>query len=370
MTFAEPTFLYALLLLPVAALFLLWATRRRQVALTRLGNPALVEKLSTTVNWRGRRWQTWLWFLALTLLIIALARPQWGTKIEVVEQQGVQIMAALDVSKSMLAEDIKPDRLSRAKLEIADLMNHLGGDEVGLVLFSGASFIQFPLTSDYATARSFLDSARPEVISKPGTAIGDAIRTAMSGFDPTRASQKVIILITDGEDHEADTLTMAQKAADEGIVLYTIGFGSPEGEPIPEYNAQGQAIGYKKDQQGEVVLSKLDEATLQRIAQIGHGQYYRASADGSEVTALISELNQLQKAKLAKQFETRGVERFQSILLVVLAAMMAIELIPDRIRQKSGPKRQLIAATAQKTESLQSYLRQTFASPGGGPAED
>lgn len=364
MTFAEPTFLYALLLLPVAALFLLWATRRRQAALTRLGNPALVEKLSATVNWRGRRWQTWLWFLALTLSVIALARPQWGTKIEVVEQQGVQTMVALDVSKSMLAEDVKPDRLSRAKLEIADLMNHLGGDEVGLVLFSGASFIQFPLTSDYATARGFLDSARPEVISKPGTAIGDAIRTAMSGFDLKRASQKVIILITDGEDHEADTLAMAQKAADEGIILYTIGFGSPEGEPIPEYNDQGQAIGYKKDQQGEVVLSKLDEATLQRIAQIGHGQYYRASADGSEVTALISELSQLQKAKLAKQFETRGVERFQSFLLIVLAAMMAIELIPDRVRQKSARKRQLLAAAAQKTESLQSYLQQTYVSPG------
>ena len=159
---------------------------------------------------------------------------------QVVERTGVQVMVALDVSESMLAEDIKPNRLSRAKLEISDLMSRLGGDEVGLVLFSGASFIQFPLTSDYTTAQSFLDGARPGVISKPGTNIGDAVRTAMSGFDENSNSQRVIVLITDGEAHDAEAMNAVQQAADEGVIFYTIGFGSPEGVPIPETDAGWQ----------------------------------------------------------------------------------------------------------------------------------
>ncbi len=378
MNFAEPAFLYGLILLPAVFLFVLWASRRKQAATSRLGDPALVEKLSATVNWRGRQWQMWLWFLVLALLILALARPRWGSEVQVVEQQGVQVMVLLDVSQSMLAEDIKPNRLSRAKLEIADLMNRLGGDEVGLVLFSGASFIQFPLTSDYATARDFLDSARPSVISKPGTAIGDAIRTAMTGLDPNLASQKVIVLVTDGEDFDTDTLDTAQRAADEGVVFYTIGFGSPEGEPIPVYNGEGEVTGFKKDQQGEVVLSRLDETTLQRIAQIGNGQYYRASADGHELDALVSELNKLQKAALSSQFETRGIERFQVFLLVALTAMIARELIPDRVKQKSRTARSVFrrrsrAETAQSTASGQqsTVSNQSLASyPEGTRSQD
>ena len=345
MTFAKPIFLYGLLIsLPLMGLFLLWAGRRRRADLARLGNPTLVQRLSSTVNWRGRRWRDALWLVVLALLLITLARPLWGTVTQTVEQEGIEVMVALDVSQSMLAQDIKPDRLSRAKMEIADLMTRLGGDEIGLVLFSGASFIQFPLTSDYATARTFLDNARPEVISRPGTAIGDAIRTAMAGFDMSRASQKVIVLITDGEDHGGDALAMAQTAAEQGIMLYTIGFGSPQGEPIPEHDSQGEIIGYKKDQQGQVVLSKLDEATLQQIAQVGGGQYFRATADGSELTALVSELDTLQKAELSAQFEIRGIERFQTFLLTALALMIAREFIPDRVlpraaRHKATKKR-------------------------------
>jgi len=325
-------------------LFVLWAARRREAALARLGNPDLVRRLTSSVNSRGRRWRTVLWFVALTALIISLARPQWGSEAQVVKQQGIEVMVALDVSNSMLAQDVKPDRLSRAKLEIADLMTRLGGDEIGLVLFSGASFVQFPLTSDYATARTFLDNARPEVISKPGTNIGDAIRTAMSGYDYNRASQKVILLITDGEDHEADTLDVAQQAADQGIILYTIGFGSPQGEPIPEYNAQGEVVGYKRDQGGEVVLSKLDETTLQKIAQIGSGKYYRATADGSELGALVSELNTLQKGELANQIETWGIDRFQGFLAVALVALIAMELIPDRVRERVAKRRAAVGS--------------------------
>ena len=339
MDFAQPVFLYALILVPLAGLFLLWARHRRRADLARLGDPSLVLRLSNTVNWRGRRWRDALWLAVLALVIFALARPMWGTVTQTVEQEGIEVMIALDVSSSMLAQDIKPDRLSRAKMEIADLMERLGGNEIGLVLFSGASFVQFPLTSDFGTALTFLDNARPEVISRPGTAIGDAIRTAMTGFDMARASQKVLVIITDGEDHEGDALAMAEMASEQGVLLYTIGFGSPEGEPIPEYNVMGEVIGYKKDQNGEVVLSHLDEAMLQQIAQAGGGRYFPASASGGELTALVDELDALQKTELASLLEIRGIERFQPFLLAALALMVAIEVIPDRLARKAARRR-------------------------------
>ncbi len=321
--------------------------------MARLGNPILVQRLSSSVNARGRRWKDALWIVVLAALLVALARPQWGSVTETVEQEGIEVMVALDISKSMLAQDVKPDRLSRAKMEISDLMERLGGDEVGLVLFSGASFVQFPLTSDYATARTFLDNARPEVISRPGTAIADAIQTAMRGFDVNRPSQKVIVLITDGENHEGDALAMAQTAGEQGVRIYTIGFGSPDGEPIPEYDDRGEIAGYKKDQNGEVVLSRLDETTLQQIAEAANGQYYRATASGSELDLLVNELNTLQTAELASVLDVRGIERFQSFLLVGLLALVAAELIPDRVVQ--GARRKL----AEKRMAMQ-----------GGPVVD
>jgi Ca-activated chloride channel family protein len=330
MTFGQAQLLYGLILIPLMALLLLWAARQKKGAVARLGNPALIERLSQSVNRRGRRWQIVLWFVALTLIIISLARPQWGSEVQMVEQQGIEIMVVLDVSQSMLAEDIKPNRLSRAKLEIVDMMDRLGGNELGLVLFAGASFIQFPLTSDFATARSFLDSAHPGVISRSGTAIGEAIQTALEGFNWQRASQKVIVIMTDGEGHEGDPLEAARQAAEMDVLIYTIGFGSPKGEPIPEHNTAGEITGYKKDAQGEIILSKLDEVMLQQIALAAGGQYYRASAAGNELSALAAELDNLQKTELESRFETRHIERFQIFLLVALLAIIVGEVIPDR----------------------------------------
>lgn len=330
MTFGQYEFLYGLILIPIMALFLLLMNKRKQAALARLGNPSLLERLSQSVNWRGRRWQLFLWFVVLSLLIIALARPQWGSEVQVVEQQGIEIMVTLDVSRSMLVEDIKPNRLTRAKLEIVDLMERLAGDEMGLVLFSGASFIQFPLTSDFATARSFLDGANPDVISRPGTAIAEAIQTALNGFNWQRASQKVILILTDGESHEGKPLEVAQEAAERGVIIYTIGFGSPKGNPIPKYNQRGEIIDYEKDQSGKTILSKLDEITLQEIALITNGKYYRASATGRELDSLVADLESIEKAELESRFETRQIERFQGFLLLALFALVINEFIPDR----------------------------------------
>lgn len=335
MDFAQPIYFLCFIPLLVLGLLLLFLNKRKEAAIARLGMPELVKKLSAKVNWSGRRWKLILWFAALSFLIIALARPRWGSKVEYIEQQGVEIMVALDVSESMLAEDLKPTRLARAKLEITELMDRLEGNEIGLVLFSGAAFVQFPLTSDFATARMFLDSARPGIISRPGTAIAEAIEVAVSGFNEERSSQKVIILLTDGENHEGDVLSATNDAAEEGIIIYTIGFGSPNGEPIPEYDPLGNLIGYKRDQQGEIVLSRLDETTLQQIALLTNGRYFRASADGREVGFLADEISELQTASLESRFETRRIERFQWFLGLAILALVTIELIPERVQSTS-----------------------------------
>jgi Ca-activated chloride channel family protein len=331
MQFAQPQFLIlGLVLLPIVAIFFWWARRKQHMAINALGNDELIARLSADTNWRGRRWRTFLRLLALAMLVIALARPQWGSEVREIEQEGLQVMVALDVSQSMLAEDIKPTRLARAKLEIADLTERLDGDEVGLTLFSGASFVQVPLTTDYLTALNYLDSARPQVISRPGTVIGEAIRTATGAFDDALDNQKVLIVMTDGEDRETDPLAAAQEAADAGVLIYTIGFGTPEGEPVPETNEFGEVVDFKRDQNGEVVLSRLDEGTLQAIAQTGGGKYYRATADGSELDSLLREIDDLQRAQLQSRFETTYIERFQLFLALALGALILAEFIPDR----------------------------------------
>lgn len=336
MQFAYPQLLIGLLLVPAVGLFTLWASRRQNQALDRLGDRNLIDRLSANINWRGRRWQTILRLIALTLFILALARPQWGSEVREIEQEGLQVMVALDVSQSMMAQDIKPSRLDRAKLEIADLMERLDGDEIGLVLFSGASFVQVPLTSDYQTALNYMDSAGPNSISRPGTVIGDAIQTAVNAFDPELSSQKVLVILTDGEDRETDPLLAAEEAAESDILIYTIGFGTPEGEPVPELDPYGQVIGYKTDDNGNTVLSQLDESTLQTIADTGNGEYYRATADGRELDSLLAEIDDLQQAQLQSRFETRYIERFQIFLALAISAMVIGELIPERRSSRAG----------------------------------
>ena len=330
MTFAKPTYLFFLFLIPFFGLFLFAVNKSQTKALKRLGEASLIKKLTENINWRGRKWRTALWFVSVFLLIFSLARPQWGSEVREIEQEGLQVMVALDVSQSMMTQDIKPDRLTRAKLEIADLMHRLNGDEIGLVLFSGASFIQVPLTSDYNTALTYLDSAQPGVISRPGTVIGDAIRTAMQGFDPDLSSQKVLVVMTDGEDHETNPLAVAQEIADQDVLIYTIGFGTPEGEPVPVTDTNGNIVDWKRDQAGNVIVSMLDEETLKSMAEVGNGNYYRAAADGRELDSLLAEIDKLQRAQLQNRFEVKYIERFQYFLGLSLLALLVAEMIPDR----------------------------------------
>jgi len=349
MIFAKPEFLYGLVLIPAAALFFWWARNQQHKALSLMGEEKLIRKLTANLNWSGKKWKTVLQVATLALIVIALARPQWGSEVREIEQEGLQIMVALDVSASMLAQDIKPNRLERAKLEIADLMKKLNGDEIGLVLFSGASFIQVPLTTDYNTALVYLDNARPEVISRPGTVIGDALRTAWNGFNQERNSQKVLVLMTDGEDHESDPVAAARELVDNGVLLYTIGFGTPEGEDIPVLDESGNIIDYKKDQNGDVILSSLDEQTLIELADIGSGEYYRATASGSELGHLLDEIDRLQTAQLQTRFETNYIERYQLFLGLALVLLVISEMIPERKwKQLRSPTKRQKASAAKK----------------------
>jgi Ca-activated chloride channel family protein len=329
MEFVKPDYLYLLGSVPIVIIFLVWTAAQRRTALMALGAPDLIAALSANVSQRKRRWKTVLWLLTLITLIVALARPRWGTQVTVKVQEGVEVMVALDVSSSMLAEDIKPNRLTRAKLTIEELMDRLGGHEIGLVIFSGAAFVQFPLTADFYTARSFLEAANPESISRPGTALEEAIRVAMDGFPEEHATSRVILLLTDGEGHEGDPLTVAQDAAQEDVMIHAIGFGSPRGEPIPIRNAQDEVTGYKKNEQGETVLSRLDEVTLQRIVNETGGHYFRASAGGAEIDAIVEAIGALQTGTQEGQFEMQGVERFMWFAGTALLALTVETLLTD-----------------------------------------
>ena len=331
MSFGQPLFLYALLLVPAMAAFMAWVSRRRRRDILRIGDASLIERLTSGISWRGRRWRAGLLLAATALTVIALARPQWGSQTEIVERRGAQVMVVLDVSESMMAEDVLPNRLRRAKLEVVDLMGRLSGDEIGLVLFSGASFIQHPMTGDYSTARVFLESARPGVISRPGTAIDDAMLTALNGFDSLRSSQRVVLLLTDGEGHEGNPLAAAQHLAASGVLVYVIGFGSPDGEPIPEYDRNERRIGYKLDSEGEIVFSRLDEDTLRQIAGTTGGRYYRAGPGSAAVEDLVEQMKDIQRESLETEFGDRPIERFQLFLLVSLVALVAAELMPLRV---------------------------------------
>ena len=338
MTFGAPQYLYALAALPALMLFLRWAWGRRTAALRRIGDPVIVGRLGLETGRLVRSVRLALWFVGVVLLIVGLARPQWGSDIEIVEQGGVQVMVALDISRSMLAQDLKPTRLDRAKLEISDLISRLEEDEVGIVLFSGASFIQFPLTSDHATARTYLNHASPNAITRQGTVIAEAIETAMVGFSTERDTQKIIVIMTDGENHEGDPVTAARQAAGQGAVIYTVGFGSPEGGAVPDYDERGNITAYRQDAQGQVILSRIDEVALQQIADSGDGRYFRA-ADSGAMAGLAEEIDAFQDQSLQSEFNQRKVERFQLFLLAGALCLALAELTTDRLSIPRGRRR-------------------------------
>jgi Ca-activated chloride channel family protein len=265
-----------------------------------------------------------LQLIAFSAGVIMLSRPQFGSKIEDVKKQGVEVIIALDVSNSMLAEDIQPDRLTRAKQAISRLVDNLDNDKIGLIVFAGDAYIQIPITTDYLSAKMFLSAINPNIVPKQGTAIGAAINLGVRSFSPGEGKSKAIIIITDGENHEDDPVKDAEDASKAGIVIHTIGIGSTEGVPIPVIN-NGRKD-YLKDADGNTVITKLDEEILKKIALSTNGNYVRASNSNIGLDEIFSDIKKMKKQDLQSTQFTEYNDQFQ-----VFAALMLIILLGDFI---------------------------------------
>jgi Ca-activated chloride channel family protein len=267
--------------------------------------------------------------LVLSALIIGIARPQFGSKLREVKREGVEIIIALDVSNSMMAEDIQPNRLERAKQAIAKLVDQMVNDKIGLIVFAGNAYIQMPITTDYVSAKMFLSTISPEIVPVQGTAIGSAIELGTKSFTPMAESSKALIVITDGENHEDDAVQAAQLAAEKGIKVHTIGIGLPEGAPIPVTNPSGQKT-YLKDRDGNIVVSKLNERMLQQIAAAGNGVYIRSTDTRLGLNTVFDEINKMEKQEMDVRIYSDYDERFQYAFGLALILLLADLFILER----------------------------------------
>ncbi|MGB1318859.1 MAG: vWA domain-containing protein, partial [Flavobacteriales bacterium] len=274
--FANEIWLYALLVVPVLILIFWMNARWRKSVLDKLGDAAILENLIPTFSKVLPRWKRFFFLLGITFLLVGMANPQIGTKYEEVKREGFELMICLDVSNSMLAEDLTPNRLERAKQAISRLVDRLKNDKIGVIVFAGDAYIQLPMTVDHSAAKLFLRSIDTDIIPTQGTAIGKAIELASKSFSANSKANKSIIVITDGENHEDDALEQAAAVVETGITVHTIGIGSVDGTPIPIYK-RGQMLGYRKDREGNTVVTKLNETMLQQIAASGEGTYVRAN---------------------------------------------------------------------------------------------
>jgi Ca-activated chloride channel family protein len=331
MRFVYPYVLFLELLVPLMALLFAYAGYKKKKTLTAFADPALAVRLSSAGT-RRRHLRDLLILGALFFMVLALARPQFGTRLVNVKQRGADVVIAVDVSTSMLAEDVKPNRLARAKELLTGLIQQLGGNRVGIVAFAGTAFWQCPLTFDISGATLFLEIMDTSLIPLPGTAIGDAIRVGITGLAKTAPKAKAIILLTDGEDHRSDPLAAARAAANSGIKIYPIGFGSAQGEPIPERDAQGNFQGYKKDKKGTVIMSKLDETLLAQIAAATGGEYFRSPDGRMDIGRLLDDIAGLDKQRLSAATTRDYEERYQLFLALAALCLIAATAIPDAKR--------------------------------------
>ncbi len=339
MRFYEPIYLLGLLLIPALGIFYWWAIARKKKVLARFGDIPLIMRAASGISFSRQVSKAVMLLAAVLFLSLALAKPQLGTHMEMMKREGIDIMIAVDVSKSMEALDVRPgpiSRLTKAKQEIGSLIDpeRLLGDRVGLVAFAGEAFIQCPLTLDYGAAKMFLDAIDPELIPVPGTAIGYAINKAVSGFEREERKHKVLILMTDGEDHGTDPIAAAEAARREGVKIYTIGIGNPEGEPIPIYNQRRERVGFKKDDDGEVIVSKLDETTLQQVALTTGGKYYRATPSELELDKIYDQIAKMEKKELEGKLLMQYDDRFQWPLALALLFIVWEVFVPERMRTR------------------------------------
>jgi len=320
MRFGEPYYFHLLWLIPFLTLLFFWARKKKQKLMERFCDISLIPHLAGPNLWKRQRNKATLMILSIAFMVLALTQPQWGYEWEDLQQVGVDIIIAIDVSNSMLAGDIKPNRLERAKRKIADLLQMLDGDRIGLVGFAGTSYLLCPLTLDYSAAEIFLDAIDTDLIPVQGTAIGHAIRTAVKAFSQTETKSKALILITDGEDHEGKALEAAKEAGKQGIIIFTIGIGQEMGAPMPSMKS---GKGFKKDKSGEVVVSRLNETILQKISLETGGSYVRSVTGDMDLNKIyrtdIKERVEKKELKTSRKKLWQG--RFQWFIFLALVCL-------------------------------------------------
>ncbi|EGJ71747.1 von Willebrand factor type A [Bacteroides coprosuis DSM 18011] len=326
--FQEPAYLYLLLLLPILAILFFYSIYKRRKAIKEFGDPDLIADLMPTVSAFRPSFKFWVLFACIGFFSILLARPQFGTKLETVEKQGIEVMIALDISNSMLAQDVSPSRLAKSKLLISKLVDELHNDKVGLILFAGDAFTQLPITNDFVSAKMFLSSISPNLIERQGTSIGKAVDLATRSFTSQEGVGRTIILITDGEDHEPGALEAVKRAVDAGIQVNVMGVGSPDGAPIPVTERNGSE--YRKDNEGNVVVTKLNEEMAQEIAKAGNGLYVRVDNTNAAQKAITSEINKLTKTNIESKVYKEYDEQFNVIAWVIFLLLITELLIINK----------------------------------------
>jgi Ca-activated chloride channel homolog len=329
--FAHIHYFYLLALIPVFAallfLFLMW----KKKTLARYGDLAVIRQLMPEYSVGKPILKFIIMMIAFTGIVVALADPQTGSRMEKVKRKGIDLIICLDVSNSMMAQDIKPNRLERAKQSIVRLIDNLEGDRIGIIVFAGKAYTQLPITTDYAAAKMFTASINTGIIPTQGTAIAEAIETAAKSFGESRHN-KAIVIITDGEDHEGNVLEQADAAAKKSITIYTIGMGLPEGSPIPVYSGNVQT-GYKKDRDGQTIMSKLDETLLQQIASVGKGMYVRATTSETGLGKIFEDISKIQKSEIEEKQFSEYEDRFQYFLTISLILLILDLFIFERKTQ-------------------------------------
>lgn len=316
--FAQPEYLYLLLIVPLLVILFVWNTVRRKRKLQSFGDPELLAQYMPNVSLVRPQFKFYLQIVALILLIVALARPQFGVKEQTVKRQGMEVMIALDVSNSMLAQDVAPSRLERSKQLLSKIIDGMAEDKVGLVVFAGDAYTQLPITCDYVSAKMFLSSISPSLVARQGTAIGSAIDLSIKSFGLESTASRAIILITDGENHEDDAIGAAKLAKEKGIQVFVLGVGKPEGSPIP---LEG-SMSFRKDKDGNVVVSKLNEEMCRQIAQAGGGMYLRVDNTNAAQRTLQQELDKLAKSELETRVYSEYNEQYQSFVIVALILLV------------------------------------------------
>ncbi|HET6243663.1 MAG: VWA domain-containing protein [Bacteroidetes bacterium] len=331
--FANIEYLYALLLIPLLLIIYWLMLRWKKKSFSAFGDLAVISQLMPAISPFRANWKTFLQLSGLVLLILAIAAPQTGSKMEEVKREGVDLVVALDISNSMLAEDLSPNRLERAKRALLQLIDDLKGDRIGIVVFAGEAYVQLPITTDYGAAKMFINTINTEIIPTQGTAIGNAIDLSLRSFgeitDEVKNKSRVIVVISDGEDHQDDPLELAKEATKKGVVIHTVGFGSPKGAPIPIYR-NGKPAGFRMDKEGNTVVTSLDETTLQQIAQEANGIYVRATNSQAGLSLILDEINKMDKQEYESSLFSDYEDQFQYFIALALLLFTLDFLLPER----------------------------------------